>query len=192
MMRHLIAAVTLFTVMVVGAQAAVDRRWQPGMCTQVGIERTLYVADVVHERMPPSVNTPQRTEVATCVIETDDRRYHLQAMVAIGSDEFATNVTVGSVVTFAIERRRHISSSVGSNTDCLCARPSERRRREITAFDHGMLASRNDRIPVGTPPCVFQRAARRSPHGMIRALVSNCRKLAYVASPATSSPLRVT
>ena len=106
MMRHLIAAVTLFTVMVVGAQAAVDRRWQPGMCTQVGIERTLYVADVVPERMPPSVNTPQRTEVATYVIETDDRRYHLQAMVAIGSDEFATNVTVGSVVTFAIEKKK--------------------------------------------------------------------------------------
>ena len=76
------------------------------MCTQVGIERTLYVADVVHERMPPSVNTPQRTEVATYVIETDDRRYHLQAMVAIGSDEFATNVTVGSVVTFAIEKKK--------------------------------------------------------------------------------------
>ena len=75
MMRNLIAAVTLFHyVIVVAAQAAVDRRWQPGVCTQVGIERTLYVADVVHERMPPSVNTPQRTEVATYVIETDDRR----------------------------------------------------------------------------------------------------------------------
>jgi hypothetical protein len=98
-------ALAFFVAILVGAQAAADRRWHSGMCTQVGIARTLYVADVVHERLPPTLNTPQRTEVATYVIETDDRRYHLQAMVAIGSDEFAAGITVGSPVTIAIEKK---------------------------------------------------------------------------------------
>jgi hypothetical protein len=71
-MRAEHAAVTLFIVIVVGAQIAAERRWQTGICTQVGIERTLFVADVLlHERLPPTLNTPARTEVATYVIETE-------------------------------------------------------------------------------------------------------------------------
>jgi hypothetical protein len=92
-------------VIVAGVQSAAERRWQMGMCTQVGIKRTPFVSDVVHERLPPGFNRPQMTEVATYVIETDDRRYHLQAMVAIGSDRFASRVTVGDPVTLAIERK---------------------------------------------------------------------------------------
>ena len=103
-MRAEYAAVTLFIVIVVGAQVAAERRWQTGICTQVGIERTLFVADVLHERLPPTFNTPARTEVATYVIETDDRRYSLQAVVAISSDEFAAHVSVGNSVTFAVEK----------------------------------------------------------------------------------------
>ena len=103
-MRAEHAAVTLFIVIVVGAQVAAERRCQTGICTQVGIERTLFVADVRHERLPPTFNTPARTEVATYVIETDDRRYSLQAVVAISSDEFAAHVTVGNSVTFAVEK----------------------------------------------------------------------------------------
>jgi len=45
------------------------------------------------------------TEVATYVIETDDRRYELQGMMAIGSDGFERNVTVGMPVTFAVEKK---------------------------------------------------------------------------------------
>jgi hypothetical protein len=104
-MKTAYAAVTLFTVIVVGAQAAADRRWQTGTWTQVGVKRTPFVGDAVHERMPPGFNKPQMTEVATYVIETDDRRYHLQAMVAIGSDGFDLRVTVGDSVTFAVEKK---------------------------------------------------------------------------------------
>ena len=104
-MKTTCAAVTFFTVVVLAAQGAADRRWQTGTWTQVGINRTLYVADVVHERLPPGYNTPSKTEVARYVIETDDRRYHLQSMVAIGSDEFDVQVTVDSPVTFAVEKK---------------------------------------------------------------------------------------
>lgn len=97
--------VTLFTIVVVGAQAAADRRWQTGKWTQVGITRTAFVGDAVHERMRPGFSKPQMTEVARYVIETDDRRYHLQAMVAIGSDGFDLQVTVGDTVTFAVEKK---------------------------------------------------------------------------------------
>ena len=103
-MKTAYAAVTLFTVIAVGVQAAADRPWQTGTWTQVGAKRTVLVGDVVHERMPPGHNNPQMTEVATYVIETDDRRYHLQSMVAIGSDGFDLRVTVGKPVTFAVEK----------------------------------------------------------------------------------------
>jgi hypothetical protein len=53
-----------------------------------------------------------RTEVATYVIETVDRRYRFQPMVAIGSDEFAAMVTVGSPVTFAVEKKTAYRGSV--------------------------------------------------------------------------------
>jgi hypothetical protein len=46
------AAVTLCMVIVAGVQSAAERRWQMGMCTQVGIKRTPFVSDVVHERLP--------------------------------------------------------------------------------------------------------------------------------------------
>ena len=104
-MKKACAAVTLFVI--VAAQVAAERRWQTGTWTQAGIERTVFVADAVHEGLlPPVFNTPQKTEVATYVIETDDRRYRLQAMVAIGSDEFAAMVTVGNPVTFAVEKKQ--------------------------------------------------------------------------------------
>ena len=104
-MKPAFATVVLFAFIVLCAQAEADRRWQTGTWTQVGINRTLFVPDVVHERLPPTFNTPARTEVARYVLETDDRRYHLQAMVAIGSDESAGHVTVGAPVTFAVEKK---------------------------------------------------------------------------------------
>lgn len=104
-MKAVFAALTLSTVIVVGAQAAADRHWQTGTWAQVGVKRTPFVGDAVHERMPPGFNKPEMTEVATYVIETADRRYHLQALVAIGSDEFDLRVTVGNSVTFAVKRK---------------------------------------------------------------------------------------
>jgi hypothetical protein len=108
MMKQLIktifVAVMLLSVIVVAAAAA-DRAWQKGTWTQVGVARTPFVADVVHERMPPGFNKPQMTEVATYVIETKERRYDLQDTVAIGSNEFERIVKIGGSVTFAIEKR---------------------------------------------------------------------------------------
>ena len=105
LVRAVLAAVAFFTVIAIGAPANAERRWLTGTWVQVGINRTLYVGDVVRERLPPDRNYPQKTEVARYVIETEDRRYELQAMVAIGSDEHASRVTVGAPVTFAIEKK---------------------------------------------------------------------------------------
>ena len=44
-------------------------------------------------------------QVATYVIETDVRKYSLQSLVGLGSDELDSHVTVGGPVTFAIEKK---------------------------------------------------------------------------------------
>jgi hypothetical protein len=98
-------AAALVAILVLGAQAAADRRWQTGTWTQMGVKRTPFVGNAVSDRMPSGLNKPQTAEVATYVIETDDRRYELQALVAIGSDRFDLGVRVGRAVTFAIERK---------------------------------------------------------------------------------------
>lgn len=104
-MKTAYAAAALFTVISVGAHASADRRWQSGTCIQVGVGRTPFVGDPVHERMPPGFNKPEMTEVATYVIETGDRRYYLQAAVAIGSDGFVRYLTIGDSVRFAVEKK---------------------------------------------------------------------------------------
>ena len=103
-MRTTHAVFALVTTILIGAHAIAERRWLTGTWTQVGINRSLFVADVAHEQLPPGRNLPQKTEVARYVIETEDRRYELQAMVAIGADEFDALVTIGKPVTFAIEK----------------------------------------------------------------------------------------
>jgi hypothetical protein len=104
-MKTLHAAVMFFAVFVAGAQAGADRQWQTGTWTDVGVKRTPFVGDSVHERMPPGFNKPAMTEVATYVIETVDRRYELQDMAAIGREGFDLHVTVGNSVTFAVEKK---------------------------------------------------------------------------------------
>jgi hypothetical protein len=104
-MKTAYAAVVLLAVTVVGWPEAADRQWQAGTWIQVGTKRTPFVGDPVHERMPPGLNRPQMTEVATYVIETDDRRYELQDLVAIGQSGLDLRVTVGKPVTFAIEKK---------------------------------------------------------------------------------------
>lgn len=102
-MKTACVAVALVTAII--AATAADRDWQKGTWTQLGVARTPFVGDPAHERMPPGFNKPQMTEVATYVIETDERRYHLQDMVAIGSNEFERTVKIGSSVMFAIEKK---------------------------------------------------------------------------------------
>jgi len=104
-MKTAYAAVALLTVIGAGAHAAADRPWQSGTCTQVGVARTPFVGDPVHERMPPGFNKPEMTEVATYVVETDDRRYYLQSAVAIRNDGFVLYLTVGDSVRFAVEKK---------------------------------------------------------------------------------------
>jgi hypothetical protein len=69
LMKSARIALLLFAVCVVGANAA-DRQWQMGKWVDVGVKRTPFVGDPVHERMPPGFNKPEMTEVATYVIET--------------------------------------------------------------------------------------------------------------------------
>ena len=89
-------AVTLVAVVLAGVSTAADRKWQIGTWTDVGVARTRWVGDPAHERMPPGFNKPELTEVATYVIETADRRFELQDMVAIGSATLDRYVTVGN------------------------------------------------------------------------------------------------
>ena len=104
-MKPALASVVLLVIVLAGVQTDADRRWQTGKWTDVGVKRTPFVADPVRERMPAGFNKPTMTEVATYVIETDDRRYELQDTVAIGREGFDLQVTVGKSVTFAIEKK---------------------------------------------------------------------------------------
>jgi hypothetical protein len=97
--------ILIAVVMVATTSAAADREWQTGTWAQVGVARTPYVGDPVHERMPPGFNKPQMTEVGAYTIETVDRRYFLQSMVPIRSDALDFQVKVGSTVRFAIEKK---------------------------------------------------------------------------------------
>lgn len=99
-------AVTVSTLIVLAvAGTSADRRWRTGTWTRVGVKHTALVGDPVQERsLPPGVK-PQMTQVATYVIETDDRKYSLQSLVGLGSDELDARVTVGTLVTFAIEKK---------------------------------------------------------------------------------------
>jgi len=98
--RILIAAVILATT-----SAAADRNWQTGTWTQVGVARTPFVGDPVQERTARGINKPQMTEVGAYAIETADRRYFLQSMVPIRNDSLDFQVSVGSPVTFAIDKK---------------------------------------------------------------------------------------
>jgi hypothetical protein len=104
-MKTVHVAATLLAVVVAGVPNAADRKWQTGTWTDVGVRRTPWVGDPVHERMPPGFNKPVLTEVATYVIETVDRRFELQDMVAIGREAFDLHVTVGHSATFAVEKK---------------------------------------------------------------------------------------
>jgi hypothetical protein len=95
----------LLAVLFSGGSYAADRKWQTGTWTDVGVKRTPWVGDPVHERMPPGFNEAMLTEVGTYVIETDDRRFELQAMVAIGREAFDLHVVVGHPVTFAVAKK---------------------------------------------------------------------------------------
>jgi len=104
-MKTVHIAAMLLAVVVSGEPSAADRKWQTGTWADVGIKRTASVGDPKHERMPPSSGKPVLTEVATYVIETVDRRFELQNMVAIGSETFDVHVSVGHSVTFAVEKK---------------------------------------------------------------------------------------
>ena len=62
---RLIAALSMAAVMVAGAPAAAQRRWQAGTWVQVGITRTPFVADPVGERLPFGIGASQMTQAAT-------------------------------------------------------------------------------------------------------------------------------
>lgn len=102
-MRLCRAAAVLLSFAIVSSAA--DRRWRTGTWTDVGVNRTPWVGNPVHERMPPGFNRPEMTEVARYVIETDDERFELQDMVALGREPFDLHVTVGKPVTFAVEKK---------------------------------------------------------------------------------------
>lgn len=98
-------AAVLLAIGLAVTHVSAERHWLMGTWTKAGVKRTPFVGDAVHERMPPGFNRPQMTEVGTYVIETEDRRYDLQSLTAIGSDGFDLHVTIGNPVTFAIEKK---------------------------------------------------------------------------------------
>jgi hypothetical protein len=103
--RTLLVTAAILVACVDSVPTGADRRWQLGTWVDAGIKRTNAVGNPAHERMPPGFNKPTLTEVATYVIETDDRRFELQEMAAIGQNSLDLHVTIGTTVTFAIEKK---------------------------------------------------------------------------------------
>jgi hypothetical protein len=104
-MKQVHLATLLFAVVLVGVPNAADRQWQTGTWTDIGVKRTALVGDPAHERSPSPFSKPMPTEVATYVIETADRRFELQNLVAVGNSPVDLHVTVGHEVTFAVEKK---------------------------------------------------------------------------------------
>jgi hypothetical protein len=86
------------------------RHWQTGTLVDAGITHKTFIGGAASETRPPlnagSVVPPPNTtpEVATYVIETDDLRLELQALVPINASTTETELKVGQAVTFALEK----------------------------------------------------------------------------------------
>jgi hypothetical protein len=104
-MRIAYVAATILAVIVASGPHAADRKWQTGRWADVGVKRTPWIGDPERERMRRSFNEAALTEVATYVIETDDLRFDLKDMVAIGRGAFERYVIVGNLVTFAVDKK---------------------------------------------------------------------------------------
>ena len=129
MIRECCLAIVL-ALLPASVSPASDRKWQTGTWTDIGVKRTPWVGDPVHERMPPGFNKPVLTEVATYVIETADLRLELQDMVAIGREAFDLSVTIGRTVTFAVEKKTAYIKLDGGEYRLLVTK-SERKRRHL-------------------------------------------------------------
>jgi hypothetical protein len=101
-MRWFPLLVALFVV----TSSAADRQWQTGKWVDAGINRNPLVADPRSgspsaSRIPSRPSTP---EVARYVIETDETRYTVEDVVALGTSSFDLAVKIGERVTFAISK----------------------------------------------------------------------------------------
>jgi hypothetical protein len=84
------------------------RHWQTGTLVDAGIKHKTFAGGASGTRPPfgsGSLPTPNATpEVGTYVIETDELRLELEGVAPISASTLDAELTVGHVVTFAIEK----------------------------------------------------------------------------------------
>jgi hypothetical protein len=105
---RLIASTAVFVVLLLGASAAADRKWQTGTWADIATKRTPWVGNPSGgtEALTVRSTGTAMTEVAAYVIETDDQRIELEDVVAIGArGSIDAQVTVGAPVSFALNKK---------------------------------------------------------------------------------------
>jgi hypothetical protein len=97
----LVIAMTSITVV------AGELRWQIGICTDAGVKRDVFVGGRASGRTPygPDVATakPTSPEIATYVLETEDRRFEIKDIAPIGPTTL--NMMPGDRVALAVDKK---------------------------------------------------------------------------------------
>jgi hypothetical protein len=97
----------IFSIALTAVIVATDRDWESGVLIDVATKQSLWIGDPSSGTgpVPTRPRTPVRTEVATYVIETEERRLELEDIVPIGTSPPARELTVGRSVTFALSKK---------------------------------------------------------------------------------------
>ena len=98
---------SLVIVMTSSSMVAAELRWQTGTCTDAGVKRDITVGGHAAGRRPfgPGAATTKPTlpEIATYVLETEDRRFEIEDIVPIGAATL--NIIPGDRVAFAVKKK---------------------------------------------------------------------------------------
>jgi hypothetical protein len=104
---RLAGPVAIFSILLVAVIVAADRDWESGVLVDAATKQSLWTGDPSSGTgpLPTRPRTPVRTEVATFVIETEERRVELEDIVPIGTGPVALELTVGKLITFALSKK---------------------------------------------------------------------------------------
>lgn len=99
--------ISLVIVMTSSPVVAAELRWEMGTCTDAGVKRDITVGSQASGRIPfgPAAATikPTLPEIATYVLETEDRRFEIEDIAPIGAATL--NIIPGDRVTFAVKKK---------------------------------------------------------------------------------------
>jgi hypothetical protein len=101
LIAFLVVAVTSVTAV------AGELQWQMGTCTDAGVQRDVFVGSGGRGRTPfgpaAAIGKPATPEVATYVLETEDRRFEIKDITPIGAATL--NIIPGDRVAFAVNKK---------------------------------------------------------------------------------------